>query len=100
MPGNSQGSDHDPVGAGACKAAPTHIYLSRSLPVKGLIAQAAHEFMHAIQYSYDSKSCVNEYHTTLEATAVWATNYVYRGITGNRRTRSTISRAALSGFIR
>jgi hypothetical protein len=75
MPGNSQGRTI--TSSSACKAAPTHTYLSRSLPIKGLIAQAAHEFMHSMQYSYDSKSCVNDYYTTLEATAAWATNYVY-----------------------
>lgn len=75
MPGNSQGRTSP--SASKCKATPTHIYLSRTLPIRGLLAQAAHEFMHAIQYSYDSKSCVNDYYTTLEATAVWATNYVY-----------------------
>ncbi|MGV8933745.1 MAG: hypothetical protein ACOH1I_03945 [Gallionellaceae bacterium] len=75
MPGNSQGRTM--TSNSSCKAAPTHTYLSRTLPIKGLIAQAAHEFMHSIQYSYDSKVCTNEYYTILEATAVWATNYVY-----------------------
>lgn len=61
-----------------CKAVPAHIYLSRALPNRGLIAQAAHEFMHAIQFSINVRaSCLENYYTTLEATAVWATNYVY-----------------------
>jgi len=63
---------------GKCKAVPAHIYLNRNLGYQGMIAQAAHEFMHAIEFSYDvASSCVKDYYTTLEATAVWATNYVY-----------------------
>jgi hypothetical protein len=62
----------------SCKMSSSHIYLSRNLPNRGLIAQAAHEFMHALQFSMPlAGSCVNTYYTTLEATAVWATNYVY-----------------------
>jgi hypothetical protein len=61
-----------------CEAAAAYIYLQRTLPDRGMIAQAAHELMHAIQFSYDvAAKCVTDYYTTVEATAVWATNYVY-----------------------
>lgn len=54
------------------------IFLKRTLPMRGLIATAAHEFMHAIQLSYDVKAAsVNDYHTTKEATAAWASHFVY-----------------------
>lgn len=75
MPGNSQGRTI--TSSTSCKATPSHTYLSRTLPIRGLLAQAAHEFMHSIQFSYDSKVCTQKYYTTLEATAAWATNYVY-----------------------
>ncbi|WP_154654819.1 hypothetical protein [Solimonas variicoloris] len=60
-----------------CKATSVHIALNRSLSNQGLIAQAAHEFMHAIQYAMSPARCVDDYYTTKEATAVWATNHVY-----------------------
>ncbi len=64
--------------AGGCKSVPTHITLSRTLPMQGLQAQAAHEFMHALQYAKPlAAACVAKYYTTQEATAVWATNFVY-----------------------
>jgi hypothetical protein len=60
------------------KNTPARIFLKRTLPMNGLIATAAHEFMHAIQFSYDVKAgSVNDYHTTKEATAAWASHFVY-----------------------
>lgn len=77
MPADKQGSTV-PSSISGCKAVPAHIYLSRNLPNRGLIAQAAHEFMHAIQFSINvAAPCLENYYTTQEATAVWATNYVY-----------------------
>jgi hypothetical protein len=77
MPKNMEGNTATST-LGKCKAAPAHIYLSRNLPYQGMIAQAAHEFMHAIEFSYNTASaCVTDYYTTVEASAVWATNYVY-----------------------
>lgn len=62
-----------------CKAAPAHIYLKRSLPYHGLTANAAHELMHAIQFSYDTAAdCLLDYPILMDATAVWATNYADR----------------------
>ena len=55
-----------------------NIALSRNLSMQGLQAQAAHEFMHAIQYSIDVKaSSMPNYATIKEATASWASHYVY-----------------------
>lgn len=77
MSGNKEGSTY-PSTISGCKAVPTHIYLNRNLSNQGLIAQAAHEFMHSIQFSIPVvASCLEDYYTTQEATAVWATNRVY-----------------------
>jgi hypothetical protein len=55
-----------------------HIALSRDLSPQGLQAQAAHEFMHAIQFSIDVKAHnMPSYATIKEATASWASHYVY-----------------------
>lgn len=54
------------------------IALSRKLPMQGLQAQAAHEFMHALQFSIDVKARSMPYYATLkEATASWASHFVY-----------------------
>ena len=54
------------------------IFLKRTLTMRGLIATAAHEFLHAIQFSYDVKAGgITDYHTTKEATAAWASHFVY-----------------------
>jgi|GEM_PF-6159677 len=61
-----------------CEASPVYITMDRGLSNQGLIAQTAHEFMHALQYSIDvAAKCLGDYHTSQEATAAWATNYVY-----------------------
>ena len=63
---------------GRTKNVPARIFLKRTLPAHGLLAQAAHEFMHAIQYSYDmSGPGLNHYLTIKEATATWASHFVY-----------------------
>jgi len=63
---------------GPTKNVPARIFLKRTLPPHGLLAQAAHEFLHAIQYSYDMRgSGLNHYMTIKEATATWASHYVY-----------------------
>jgi hypothetical protein len=68
-----------------CRAQPAYIYLNRNLAIDGLFANAAHEFMHAIQFSYNSIGCPTDYYTIKEATAVWATHYMYpQGIFGTR----------------
>lgn len=83
MPGNKEGRTDTSL-SGGCKAVPGQIYLNRKLPDHGLNAQGAHEFMHAIQFSYNvAASCVSDYYTTQEATAVWATSYVYRNGANN-----------------
>lgn len=66
------------AGQGRQKMVSTRIYLSRALPSRGLIAQAAHEYMHAIQRAYDvaAKNSM-EYLALSEPTAVWATQYVF-----------------------
>jgi hypothetical protein len=62
----------------AGKDTSVHIKLSRSLGYPGLIAQAAHEVMHAIQFSINVKASeVPKYATISEATASWASHYVY-----------------------
>jgi hypothetical protein len=63
---------------GGTKNCPVRTLLNRNLSVRGLISVAAHEFMHALQFSYDvTASSLGAYHTILEATAVWAQHYVY-----------------------
>ncbi|HSC64990.1 MAG TPA: hypothetical protein VLD35_15215 [Caldimonas sp.] len=54
------------------------IVLRRDVSGPVLQAQAAHEFMHAIQFAIDVKaSSMPAYATIREATAAWATHYVY-----------------------
>ena len=61
-----------------CEALPAYIYMDRKLSRDALFVQTAHEFMHAIQFSYDVASyCNSDYSTLKEATAVWASHYVY-----------------------
>ena len=56
------------------------ISLSRDLSLQGLKAQGAHEFMHAIQFSIDVQAfSLSSYATIKEATASWASHYVYPG---------------------
>ena len=77
MPGNKEGRTPPSTLIG-CKVLPAHIYLNRNLSHQGLIANGAHEFMHVLQFTYPvAAQCVTDYHTTIEATAVWATHHVY-----------------------
>jgi hypothetical protein len=65
------------VGWGA-KDTAVKIALRRNLSPDVLRAQAAHEFMHAIQFAIDVKAAsMPAYATIKEATAAWATHYVY-----------------------
>lgn len=61
--------------------APSWSYLDRSMEDPKLRGQAAHEFMHALQYAKPlagSFTCpIKSYPMLMEATAVWATHYVY-----------------------
>lgn len=60
-----------------CHQSPVWIELQRSLPFDKLKAAAAHEFMHAVQWAYKSKTCKDDYGWLLDATANWAIDYVY-----------------------
>lgn len=82
-PRNNQGTTQ--ANSWGCRAQASTIYLNRFLPRNGLFSQAAHEFMHAIQLSYNSQTCPLNHKTIHEATAVWATHYMYpQGIGGIR----------------
>lgn len=60
------------------KTTAVRILVNRTLPDYGVSAVAAHEFMHAIQYSYNlAAASLTDYHTTMEATAAWASHFVY-----------------------
>jgi hypothetical protein len=60
-----------------CDQRPSFIVISPSIPTKDLPSVVAHEFMHAIQFSYDlAKECY-EYEWLHEATAQWAMDHVY-----------------------
>jgi hypothetical protein len=62
-----------------CKVQPVYLAIRRTLANDRLLATAAHELMHAIQWSYDvHTSCLRpEYQWLMEATATWAIDYVY-----------------------
>lgn len=67
-----------------CKAVPARTTLKRSMTDAKLKGQAAHELMHAVQFSYPVQGlCVPSYFTMMESTAVWATNFVYPDSIGN-----------------
>ena len=71
-------SDHEPLGAeeaSGCKQTPVVLFVKRD--AEDLAVIAAHEIMHAIQYAYKSSQCVSSYGWLLDATAVWASDYVY-----------------------
>ncbi|MCY1040528.1 Ig-like domain-containing protein [Corallococcus sp. bb12-1] len=59
------------------KQAATHILLSAELDEPSLKGSAAHELMHAIQWSYASKGSQLEQGWIREAIATWAIDYVY-----------------------
>ncbi len=59
-------------------------------PKKALKATAAHEFFHAVQYSYD----VLEHRWMMESTATWAEERVYDGVNDNRQYLRTSQLAA------
>ncbi|HSP54363.1 MAG TPA: dockerin type I domain-containing protein [Dehalococcoidia bacterium] len=58
-----------------CGAAPVFMILARDRSN----AVLAHEFMHTIQFAFNSAGSCNEYHWFQEATAQWAMDYVYPG---------------------
>ncbi len=67
----------DTVGSGS-RDVPARIFLNKTLSNSALVAQAAHELMHAIQLSYDTEApSIDKYRTLKEATAAWASHYVY-----------------------
>lgn len=53
------------------------IVLRRTLPFATLKTDGAHEFMHAIQASFPTQGCWDDYNWLEESTAVWAQDYVY-----------------------
>ncbi|MDE3089020.1 MAG: hypothetical protein KGJ80_06520 [Chloroflexota bacterium] len=68
-----------PFGTG-CDQRPAYIQLNRSFPYNKLVSAAAHEIMHAIQWSYKvpKTACLDPgYKWLMEATADWAQDYVY-----------------------
>lgn len=68
-----------PDGAG-CETTPAFILIRRELSGPNLLGTLAHEFMHAIQWTYDVKvGCVypGEYQWLAEATGTWAEQFVY-----------------------
>jgi hypothetical protein len=63
-----------------CKAAYILIKRSALFPRSYVYAVVAHELMHAIQYSFDTRSCIRSgYKWLAESTATWAMDYVYPG---------------------
>ncbi|RKH66946.1 Ig-like domain-containing protein [Corallococcus llansteffanensis] len=56
---------------------PTYILLSGGLSIDELKAAAAHEVMHAIQWSYKTMAPQPSYGWIRDATATWAIDYVY-----------------------
>jgi hypothetical protein len=57
--------------------APTYILLSSERHENEIKGSAAHELMHAIQWSYKMKASQKSYGWIREATATWAIDYVY-----------------------
>lgn len=79
LPGGAEGKTVT-LGMG-CKSRPSIVYLKRDLATSGLKAQAAHEFMHVLQYTVPvAAGCANDYKTTIEATAAWASHHAYPDI--------------------
>jgi hypothetical protein len=70
-----------------CAPTASIIYINPSLPdtgnstTIGLVETTAHEFMHALQFSFplSVNPCSGEYAWMGEATATWAEDYVYHG---------------------
>jgi hypothetical protein len=61
-----------------CEDKPVYILINDSLSGNDLLSTVAHEFMHAIQWSYEVKAgCVRDYGWLMESTAAWAQTYVY-----------------------
>ncbi|MBN2494280.1 MAG: hypothetical protein JXR96_06815 [Deltaproteobacteria bacterium] len=67
-----------PSSALATKQTPVYISLNRSQSIDGLVSNAVHEYMHAIQYSTPLQGAGVSYGylTMSEASAVWASHYV------------------------
>lgn len=63
------------------KAAPAYMLLNRTKPDDELFATAAHEFMHACQWSYDVAAIgMTAYGWLMESTAQEALDHVYPGV--------------------
>lgn len=64
----------------SCKKTSVFIMMNRSLALDRLLPAAVHEFMHAIQFSYDvSKGCIpDNYKWLMESTATWAVDHVFQ----------------------
>ena len=67
----------DAQGKYKCEQTPAYMNMNSRLPLTpGFLSTVAHEFMHAIQFTYDVGACP-DYRWMKEATATWAENFVY-----------------------
>jgi len=66
----------DPSASG-CGPTATHIEIRRGLSIPDLEGTLAHEFMHSIQWMFQSSCWFDEYAWMDEASATWAEHYVF-----------------------
>ena len=63
-----------------CEQTPSFMVINSTEPLTPeLFSTVAHEFMHAIQFTYDVGSC-DDYMWMFESTAMWAEHYVYPAV--------------------
>lgn len=60
----------------SCDESPTYIQINTAKAIDSVPSTVAHEFMHALQRSFDFNGC-DEYRWLREATATWAMDYCY-----------------------
>ncbi len=62
------------------RLSPVFIELNRDLDITSLRDDMSHEFMHALQWTYDTKGWLpTDYSWLMESTATWSIDYVYHG---------------------
>lgn len=64
-----------------CKSTPAYLLIGNR--TTQLLPTVAHEFMHAIQFSYAMAEACEEYYWWMEASAVWAEDFVYPDLHGH-----------------